>query len=152
MAISEKIIRHQKLSLLAIVLVIIALSVFSTLWFRGVFSSGEAGSENYQNITLTDAVIVCEKEIRSTHKKRLRYLTLDNLSSRYDKPANLYRVFFAADLQLGKDPAAASSTFLIGCFVDAKRGNIESLELFEKKESTTEPIQKRDGGIFGWPL
>lgn len=152
MAISEKIIRHQKLWLLVIVLVIIALSVLSTLWFRGVFSSEENGRPNYQNITLTDAVIVCEKEIRSVHKQRLRHLTLDNLSSRYEEVANLYRVFFIADLQLSKEAGAPSSAFLIGCFVGAKRGNIKGLELFEKKENTTEPIQKRDGGIFGWPL
>lgn len=137
--------------LLAIVLVIIALSVISTLWLRGIFSSGDDEGRNYQNITLTDAVITCENEIRSVHKQRLRHLTLDNLSSRYDKAANLYRVFFVADLQFGKEAGTPSSTFLIGCFVSAKRGKIKGLELFEKKESTTEPIQKRDGGIFGWP-
>jgi hypothetical protein len=151
LAINEKIIRHQKLWLLAIVLVIIILSVISTLWFRGFFPpSGH--TQGYRNITLTDAVITCENEIREAHKQRLRHLTLDNLSSRFDEKTNFFRVFFVADLQVAKEAGAPSTPFLVSCFVGATRGDIKGIELFEKKESTTEPIQKRDGGIFGWPL
>lgn len=151
MALSDNIIKHQKLWLLAIVLVIILLSVVTTLWLRGVFSADGEG-KGYQNVTLTDAVITCENQIRSEQKQRLRHLTLDNLSSRYDKAANLYRVFFIADLQIKKSAGAPSSQFLISCFVGARRGKIQAMELFEKKESTADPIEKRDGGVFGWPL
>lgn len=151
MAISEKIIKYQKWWLLAIVLFIMLMSVITTLWVRGVFLPAGDDGQEHQNITLTDAVITCENAIRNNYKTRLRHLTLDNLSSRYDKSANLFRVFFVADMQAGKDPGALSKPFLVSCVVDARRGKIGGLELFEKKENAAEPIQKRDGGIFGWP-
>ena len=153
MALSEKILKHQKALLLALALVIILTSVVSTLWWRGVlFSSLGSDAKGYQNITLTDAVITCENETRSIYKNRLRYLTLDNLSSRYENSSNLYKVYFAADVQSGKDPAAPVSQFIISCLVGAKRGNIREFEAFEKKESRPEAVRKREGGVFGWPL
>lgn len=151
MAISEKIIKHQKWWLLAIVLVIMLMSVTSTLWVRGFFGSAEDDGQSYQNITLTDAIVTCENDIRRRYGNQLRHLTLDNLSSRYDRAANLYRVFFAADMPMGKDARAPSKPVVVSCVAEAKQGKINGIELFEKKDDAAEPIKKRDGGIFGWP-
>lgn len=149
-AISKKTTRHQKLWLLAIVLTVMLVSATSTLWVYDFFTWGGNEEEGYQNITLTDAIITCENQVRRNYKNQLRYLTLDNLSSRYDRAANLYRVFFTADLQTG-NTRAPSKPVLVSCLVEGARGKVKELDLFEKTENAAEPIKKRDGGIFGWP-
>lgn len=152
MAISEKIIKHQKWWLLVLTLAIIILSVVTTLWIRGVLLPVRGQAKTLQNVTLTDAVMSCENEIRSIYKSRLRYLTLDNLSSRYDNSAKIYRVFFLADIQIDKSQTTPEAQFLVSCHVNAGRGDIIGIEALEKRETTTEPIRKREGGIFGWPI
>lgn len=149
-AISKKTVRHQRLWLLVIVLTVMLASAISTLWLRGFFESGGDDEKGYQNITLTDAIITCENQIRHNYKNQLRHVTLDNLSSRYDRTANLYRVFFTADLQTG-NTRAPSKPVLVSCLVEGARGKVKELDLFEKTENAAEPIKKRDGGIFGWP-
>lgn len=147
---SKKNLRQQKWWLLLIAASILLAFVLSTWLARGSLGFGEE-DEGYQNITLTDAILTCEKRIPRDYQHQLRHVTLDHLSSRYDSSMNRYRIFFTATYITDQSAGAPSKPVLVSCAVDAKRGKIQVLELFEKKENAAEPIKKRDGGIFGWP-
>lgn len=144
-------LKRQELSLVGLALLIIVLSVLTTLWVKGALFALEGDADAYQNITFTDAVLVCETETRELYKKRLRHLVLDGLSSRYDKSTNLYRIFFISQVAVRQKTEPATNEFLISCLVSAKNGSIEKFEAFEKKEPATSPGQRDRGGVFGWP-
>lgn len=141
--------RQERLAI-AIGVGIIAASVVTTLWISGVFGGGKA-APRYQNVTLTDATLRCEERARDAYKGRLRMLTVDDHSTRFDQPAYLYKVFFRAQMAAPKGGAGASDYF-INCYVSADSGKITTFDLYEKKESETEAIKQDSGGLFGWPL
>lgn len=141
--------RRQERLVVFIGVAIIATSIITTLWYSGVLWHGN-DQPGYKNVTFTDALLQCEKEIKTSYGKQLRSLTFDNHSSRFDVSSYQYKVFFKA--QMGSATSAAgASDFYLNCFVSAERGKIASLDAYEKKESQTEAIRKDEGGIFGWP-
>lgn len=143
-------IRWQEIVVLCGALGIIVVSVVTTLWFSGVFSPESSEEETYRNVTLTDAVLACEKKAYEAHGPMLRQLVLDNLSSRYDTRTGQYKIFHVATMASPK-PGGAAMDFYVNCFVNTHRGSVTSFEIYEKRENPTEAIRKDGGGIFGWP-
>lgn len=142
-------LRQERL-VIAGALFIIAVSVFSTLWFSGILFRGAGSSGNYQNITFTDALITCEAESREQYGDKLLRIVNDDHSSRYDGKSNQYKIFFKATMASQKSESGISE-FFINCYVNADRGRIADYDVYENKEQRTEAIRKDEGGMFGWP-
>lgn len=144
-------LQHQKLWVLSIAALTILSSVFATLWANGFFLSYGPRREHYQNITFTDAVLKCESTTRARYNHLLQNLAMDDLSSRLDHGANLYRIFFIAEIAESLRDSARVDIY-ISCLVNAENGLVTEYEALQKREPTSEPIRKDKGGIFGWPL
>lgn len=144
-------LKQQKFWLLAIAALTILSSVLATLWAQGFFLDHGQKGEDYQNITFTDAVLKCENATRVRYKNLLQNLTMDDLSSRLDNGANLYRIFFIAQITQSPRDSAAVDMY-VSCLINAQNGLIAEYEVLQKREPTSEPIRKDKGGIFGWPL
>jgi hypothetical protein len=138
---------HQEVWIVAIAVVIIFLSVLVTLWMKGFFFRAEGIKTGHQNITLTDAVLQCQVAIRAQYKEGLKNLTLDDLSSRFDNKANLYRVFFNAEFAKSAR-ASTTETLHISCQVDAQSGKATEIKISQDNGSGTPSSGK---GLFGWP-
>lgn len=104
-------------------IVVIASSVFATLYVAGViFSDGRGQDEGYQNVTFTDAVLACENRTKRSYGKKIRNLATDNHSSRFSEESYQYLIFIKADLYTGKGSEAVP--YYVNCFVRAKNGSI----------------------------
>ena len=113
------------------------------------FSGGDDGG--YRNITLTDAQLICEKEAHDEFAQRLKMITVDSHSSRYDEKSNRYKMFFDLDMypKRGKEKSIATNHFL-NCFVHGSRGTITHFESVEDTEEESSPIRQKGGNLFGF--
>ncbi len=143
--------RRQELIVIWGALVIIAVSVLMTLWFSGVLFGGNGESSGYQNVTFTDAQLICENASREQYSGKLQRLNADDHSSRFDSRTNQYKIFFNATIA-SPQSETGSSEFFISCYVSAERGRIADYDASEKKEQRAEAIRKDEGGMFGWPI
>ena len=148
--------RRLTAGVIAAAIGVIGLSIVVTLGVRGsidlsVFGIGEGNDGGYRNITLTDAQLECEKEARKEFGERLRFITVDSHSSRYDQKLNRYKMFFGLDVypKRGKNRDIAVHYFL-NCFVHGSRGSVTHFESLEDKEVASEPQRKPEGNIFGF--
>jgi hypothetical protein len=136
---------------------VIGLAIVVTLGVRGVLDlsvvgiGGGGDNSGYRNITLTDAQLECEKEARKEFGQRLRMITVDSHSSRYDQKINRYKMFFSLDVypKRGKNKDIAVPYFL-NCYVHGSRGSVTHFESMEDKEATPQPQRKPEGNIFGF--
>lgn len=129
---------------------IILASIVTTLWFSGVIGNKQPVAR-YQNVTFTDALVMCEKQVRGAYQGRLRVLTFDDHSSRFDPDYYLYRMFFNAVMSSDTNESGTGE-FFINCYISADKGQVAKFEAYEKRESQTEAIRRDSGGMFGWPL
>ena len=144
--------RSQERLVIASAIIVVLASILTTLYVSGFFSSLEPQDEqSYQNITFTDAVIICREQTRDAFKSSLRNQTLDDHSSRFDQTSNTYMIFFKAQMASKKNEFGFGD-FFINCYVSRSRGRIASFDVYEDKESSTEAIRRNSGGLFGWPL
>lgn len=147
-----KLRKNQEMFVIVAAIVIIAASVISTLWVAGLlFGDGDEEGKGYRNITFTDAVLSCQKQSRGAFGSKLIQLTLDDHSSRFDQPTNLYKIFYRAQLSDSENDSGQSDHY-VNCFVNAEKGRVSYFESMEEKSLKTEAIRKDNGGIFGWPL
>ena len=116
----------------------------------GICGGGDSNS-GYRNVTLTDAQLECEKEARDEFGERLRLITVDSHSSRYDQKLNRYKMFFNLDVypKRGKNRDIAVPYF-VNCYVHGSRGSVTHFESLEDKEVTSQPLRKPSGNIFGF--
>lgn len=133
---------------------VIGAAIVATLGANGVIDLGIGdGSSNkgYRNITLTDAQLECEQEARREFGQRLRMITIDNHSSRYDRKINRYKMFFDLDMypKKGKNKNTAVPYFL-NCTIHGSRGSVTHFEVLEDKEMSPQPHRKPEGNIFGF--
>lgn len=136
---------------------VIALPIVVTLGVRGVIDlsfigiGDGSGNQGYRNITLTDAQLECEREARDEFGDRLRLITVDMHSSRYDQKLNRYKMFFNLDVypKRGKNKNIPVPYFL-NCYVHGSRGSVTHFESLEDKESSPQPQRRPEGNIFGF--
>lgn len=135
---------------------VIALSVVVTLGVQGsidlsVIGLGGGESSGYRNVTLTDAQLECEKEARREFGERLRLITVDSHSSRYDEKINRYKMFFSLDVYPKRgDNKEIAVPYFLNCYVHAGRGSVTHFESLEDKELAGQPQRKPTGNIFGF--
>src|SRR5690554_6165992 len=124
----------QAALLVIVSLLIIFGSVGSTLYFTGVsfgdFSHqvGDVLGLEYKNVTLTDARLSCEKELRTRFEGRIQVMHVDTLSSRLDPAEDVFKVFMEADIYSDSSRQGAPRKMFMNCFVSAQRGHISSFE------------------------
>ncbi len=111
--------------------------------------SGDGGG-GYQNVTLTDAQLACQEKARDRFGKRLRTITYDSHSSRYDKSMNRYKMFFNLDIYPKKRENNQTVNYYVNCFVHGSRGSVTHFESVENKPVKTSPLREPDGNIFGF--
>lgn len=119
--------------------VIILSSVLTTL-IASYFLARE--EPNFKNVTLTDAVMACESEIRSKFGPQLAKMTVDNHSTRLDQSSDSFKTFF--DVEIKREQSHPKGLY-VNCFVNASKGNVIRFRSFDKSG------EKDSGeGLFMW--
>lgn len=142
----------QYLLLGGLVLLVIAMSVGGTLYVSGAFSGDYfgRGSAARKNITLTDAQVLCENRSRRELGRRIRNLSVDNHSSRYDDFDDRFKIFFTADLFENESRKGFTKMFYINCYTRTDRELVTTFEVTEDAEFKPRAIRERRGGAFGF--
>lgn len=136
-------------SILAIAtLVATALFISGTLTLEMFGLGGDDGG--YRNITLVDAQLVCEAEARKEFAKRLKSITVDSHSSRFDEKSNRYKMYFNIDMYPKRGDSNIAVNHFLNCFVHGSRGSITHFESVEDREEGPKPIRETEGHIFGF--
>ncbi len=140
--------RKQNIIVSAAAFLIIVVSSFLTYYATQIAGKGSAGdASGYQNVTLTDANQTCHQETRSVYGDKIKTLTTDNHSSRYDEKQFLYKMFLQMDLKSSK---GSTKMFHVNCFVRSANGSIRKYEVYEADVKV--PSQIDDGtNRFGMP-
>ncbi|WP_460241676.1 hypothetical protein [Aurantivibrio infirmus] len=134
---------------------VIGVSIVVTLYVSGEIDFNFSGSDKdenggYRNVTHTDAQLSCEAEAKDEFGERLRLLTPDAHSSRFDEKANRYKLFFHADLYPGNERGNVSQRHFVNCFVHGSRGTVVNFESMPEKEVGAKPIRESDSNVFGF--
>jgi len=142
----------QYLLLGGLVVLVIALSVGGTLYASGVFSGDyfASGSVVRKNMTLTDAQLLCENRSRRELGRRIRNLSVDDHSSRYDDFDKRFKVFFTADLYESESRKGFTKMFYINCYTRNDRELVTTFEVTEDVEFKPRAIRESRGGAFGF--
>lgn len=142
----------QKSSIVIIAVGVIAFSVFATLYLNGSIPkfkrSGEA--EEYKNVTLTDAQVVCENYTREEMGKRLKSLSVDDHSTRFDELDNRYKIFMLAELYDSRNRDGIARPYFIHCFSSGNKADIAQFRIYEDEDAKPSPIRKEEKGMFSW--
>lgn len=142
----------QIVLLIILVALILLASVATTLYFKGVsfgdFTQevGDALGFEHKNVTLTDARLTCEQELRKRFKNRIRVMHMDNFSTRVDEAEKLYKVFLEADVYADDSRQGPVREMFINCFVGTERGRIVT---FEFAGDSLEDTGDGTGNYFG---
>ncbi|GAB1255848.1 hypothetical protein NBRC116494_03500 [Aurantivibrio plasticivorans] len=142
-------------SVAVLLLFVIVCGFVATLVWRGdldlisFFGGGNAGSNGYKNVTLTDAAMECQNFAQEKFGKRLRFITLDRHSSRYDERSNRFKMYYRLDLYGRNSSSGETTEFFLNCFVHASRGSITHFESVENKQEQPGARRQSDGGFFG---
>jgi len=134
---------------------VIGVSIVVTLYLGGKYDfgfsqNGKDESGGYKNVTHTDALLRCEEEVRDEFGERLKVLSPDVHSSRFDQKANRYKLFFSAILHPKKGRGGVSERYYINCFVHGSRGTVVNFESLQEKEMDAKPIRESDSNVFGF--
>jgi len=141
--------RVQVLWTVATVILLVVVGVSSTLYFSGKLPSlGGAFTGGYQNVTLTDAYVVCEEKARNTFSWRLKNLVMDDHSSRYDSAGVRYKIFINVELYQSRERGAIAEEYFINCYVRADNGRISNFRY--GKDSVPSPASD-NSNPFGFP-
>ncbi|WP_188150804.1 hypothetical protein [Teredinibacter waterburyi] len=148
---SSPVSRRQNIIVVITAVTVIVLSISMTLYVTGSMPgmSGGSGADGYKNVTFNDAVLTCEAETRSKFGDRIRVLTLDNHSSRYEERELVYKIFQHMDLN-GK-VGAPKVEFFVNCFVRASNGRVTKYEAFEEVEVPANTSSSDNTNMFGFP-
>jgi len=143
--------RRQNIIVVITAVTVIVLSISMTLYIAGAMPSlsGDSDVGGYKNVTFNDAVLTCDAETRSRFEDRIRALTLDNHSSRYEERELIYKIFQHMDLQ-GK-PGEPKLEFFVNCFVRASNGSVTKYEAFEDVEVPSNTSSSDNTNMFGFP-
>ena len=136
-------------------LLIVVIAIASWLYMSRIdVIMGKIDSEGYRNVTFTDAMLTCQRYIRERYKDRVRQVTLDSHSSRWEQSAGQYKLFFRAVIAGRKKTNSQSNStadFWINCDVSGRKGSIRDFDVIEDKSQKSEVQRRDDGGLFGWP-
>ena len=146
--------RTQQVLLVFMVLGIILLSAGFTLYLSGSLNMlpADEAAHRYRTVTLTDAQLECEKYAREKLGARIRTLSVDAHSTRFDTLEQRFKVFFIADLYDSDDRKGLSKPYHINCFSRGERATVARFKILEDKDSKPKAIERSEGGVFGWPL
>lgn len=150
-----RITRGQNIFMLVVATVVVTFSVALTLYMSGSlasFGGGREESSQYRTVTLTDALVECERHARKELGKRLKSLSVDTHSSRFDTMDHRYKVFFIAELYDNNSRKGVAKSFHVNCFSSGERATVAQFKVVEDRDYKPEAIQRQEGGVFGWPL
>lgn len=133
----------------ALVMALFIICVAVASWFY--MQHFTMGSKGYRNVTFTDALLECESFTRQRYGPRLKRLTIDDHSSRWEQRSGEYKVFFTATMQAGEE-ATDTREYWVSCDVSGSAGRVSDYDMLEDKGAKSE-VQRRQGGggMFGWP-
>ena len=130
-------------------LVVTALFISGTVTLEMLGFGGD-GAGGYRNITLVDAQLVCEAEARKEFAERLKSITVDSHSSRFDEKSNRYKMYFDVDMYPKRGNKNIAVNHFLNCFVHGSRGSVTHFESVEDREEGPKPIRETEGRIFGF--
>lgn len=142
--------KKQNVVVLSIAFLIIMGSVVVTLYTMGFLFGGMSSKDKgFQNVTFTDAVIICTERTEDTYGKRVQSLITDDHSSRFDNKRFVYKIFLQLDLH-GINGSPAISYF-VNCFVRSSDGAIRKYDALRKDESGYQDKSGGETNMFGMP-
>ncbi len=145
--------RVQRIAVVVFAIVVVAVSVLVTLFVSdsslNPWRSGDR--TGYQNVTFTDAVLTCESATKERFADQIKFLLLDNHSSRYDEREFLYKIFYTIDRKQSEENGREAPPLIyINCYVSGRNGRIEKYDVHEHVDDEVKPVTKQESGIFGW--
>lgn len=145
--------REKKGQVVAVIVgavIMIGVSVVGTLYASGKLSgfTNPLAKKAYQNVTLTDAYVVCEAEIKDEFEDRIKSLAMDDHSSRYDARDRRFKIFANIELYEGEGRGAVADDYFVNCFVRGDNGRISTFDYGKDAESTGAPDTSNP---FGFP-
>lgn len=135
----------------AIILLVILIVIALASWFYLFQMSGESKQgEAYQNVTFTDALLKCRSFNEKRYGNKLKRLTFDSHSSRWEQQRGLYKIFFKADMVSNK-AATTFAEYWAMCEISGRNGSVRDYDLLMYKSQKNEAQRANSGGLFGWP-
>ena len=154
-AISQKPNRKKKLLwqllILIIVLVIlgaISLTAFftSTITFRSkLFDDKKA----LRLATMTDAKLVCDKEVKEKYGSLLQVASLNYSSSRYEEHFGGYKLFYDVRVYRNQEKTSGINELMFKCYVYTD-GDVSETGIIRTAPTPAKALRKIDNNFFGF--
>ncbi len=139
-----------------VALVVVLLSILGTLLALGVVKlpgmqgGSDDGKPGRASISLTDAFLECEEYAKDELGSRIKYMFIDNHSSRYDERSNRFKIFLEADLFAEGASSGTTKHYYINCFSRANRLSITTFEIMEDRTLPARPVREsKNTNAFG---
>ena len=139
----------QKVLFAIIAVLCLILCILTTFIVVKHTSMKRTGQGGYQNITFTDAVMTCTKEVEIQFAGKYRSLVVDDHSSRYERGRLLYKIFLNVDIPSAE--TGKMNMHYVNCFVKSTNGRITKYELLEDSPEGTTTVVDDGTNAFGWP-
>jgi cytoskeletal protein RodZ len=137
--------------ILMIVLIALAASAF-TAFFTSTITFGTKpldGKKVSGLSSMTDAKLVCDKEVKEKYGNSLQVATLNHSSSRYEDHYGGYKLFY--DVRVYRNQAKTSGTdhLMFKCYV-YNDGDVSETGIIKTAPTPAKALRKSDSNFFGF--
>ena len=110
-------------------------------------------TQTQRALNMSDAVYLCEIEVKNEFGKSLQAYQVDDLSSRLDSDAGRFKIFMSANVYKDGNRQGGVTEHLINCFTYLDRFEVAR---FDSTENKNIPTRANRGGSsnpnpFGYP-
>jgi hypothetical protein len=138
-----------------IVIVVLCILVAGVLFLnRGpkladpaVFGSGV---RVFGQLDVNTVKLACSKFAKASFGKRLKYLRMDDRSSRYDPKKSQFRVFMEAELYPEDGTRKMSDAYYFNCSSNKKSLALEEFEVIKIEAEDVKAGRKGKNSRYGW--
>lgn len=109
-----------------------------------------AGVRVFGKLDVNTAKLACSKYARISFGKRLKYLRMDDRSSRHDPKKNQFRVFMEGELYPEGGGRKSSEAYYFNCSTSVKGLNLEEFEAIKVEGEDVKVGRKGKNSRYGW--
>lgn len=109
-----------------------------------------AGVRVFGKLDVNTAKLACSKYARISFGKRLKYLRMDDRSSRHDPKKNQFRVFMEGELYPEGGGRKSSEVYYFNCSTSVTSLNLEEFETIKVEAEDVKVGRKGKNSRYGW--
>ncbi len=98
---------------------------------------------------MTDAKIVCDKEVKEKYGSLLQVATLNHTSSRYEDHFGGYKLFYDVSVYRNKERTSGTSHLMFKCYVYTD-GDVSETGIIKTTPTPARALRKTDSNFFGF--